>query len=129
MGESPAKSPEPAPAKSRRGAKKVSPVKKSSPVKKGNKKVDDAEIAVKSPKKTPKKTPWKGRAAAKKATQNISKDVEELSNLGKKKRRPSMEKDASDEVLQNDTKLVSPVKRGKRKATEIVEEASPPKRT
>jgi len=34
----------------------------------------------------------------------------------------------SDEVLQNDTKLVSPVKRGKRKATEIVEEASPPKR-
>merc|ERR1719410_30764 len=70
----------------------------------------------------------KGAQRPKKATQNISKDVEELSNLGKKKRRPSMEKDASDEVLQNDTKLVSPVKRGKRKATEIVEEASPPKR-
>merc|ERR1712025_157359 len=104
-----------------------SPVKKSTPakkvtVKRGNKKVGDdaevvdiAEIADKSPKKTPKKTPRKGRAAAKKATQNISKDVEELSNLGKKKRRPSLEKDASDEVLQNDLKLVSPVKRGKGK--------------
>jgi len=56
----------------------------------------------------------RGRAAAKKATEKNKTDLEEMSNLGKKKRRPSTSK--------------SPAKAAKRKAEEAEEEV-PVKKT
>jgi len=74
--------------------KKASPVKKAA-AKKGKAKVDEVvevvEEPVESPKKTPKKTPKKSLA-----TQSISKDVKELSNLGMEA------KDAERKVLVED---------------------------
>ena len=53
----------------------------------------------------------RGRAAASKATEKSKSDLEDMSNLGKKKRRPS-----------------TPAKASKRKAEEIIEE-EPAKKT
>jgi len=138
---SPEKTPAKTPQKPKRGkkvAEKSSPVKeafpekKESPVKKAatkrgraKKETPVVEEPVATPKKSPVKATRGGRAAAKKASQNISKNVEELSNLAKKKRRPSAESTSGEEPVKPES---PPAKKTKRAAA-VKKEESPVKRT
>merc|ERR1712242_129689 len=66
---------------------------------------EEDEVAVSSPVKP------RGRAAAKKAASKTKTDLEDMSNLGKKKRRPSTPGKRKIEEVEESSEVVEPAKK------------------